>query len=60
MLLNHLLYSHYITIIITQEVMRRIARMEQTANTELVASNMNQLRDSVDKIKTELNVYRLV
>jgi len=33
---------------------------EQTANTELVASNMNQLRDSVDKIKTELNVYRLV
>lgn len=60
MLLNHLLYSHYITIIITQEVMRRIARMEQTANTEMVASNMNQLRDSVDKIKTELNVYRLV
>lgn len=32
---------------------------EQTANTEVVASNMNQLRESVDKIKTELSVYRL-
>jgi len=60
MLLKHLLYSHYITIIITQEVMHHIGRNEQTANTELVASNMNQLRDSVDKIKTKFNVYRLV
>lgn len=32
---------------------------EQTANTELVASNMNQLRESVERIKTELSAYKL-
>lgn len=40
-----------------QEILAMIE--EQTANTELVASNMEQLKSNVEKIGVELSMYRL-